>query len=104
MMKDVLTLIPQASAKASTMSHEDLFNHLRERPFRPFRLVLTEGTVYEVRHPELFMLGNRSVVIGLPRHPTETTYERTTMVDLFHIVRLEPLEAPTASGPSGNGA
>lgn len=86
------------------MSHEDLLNHLRERPFRPFRLVLTEGTVYEVRHPELFMLGKRSVVIGVPSHPTETVYDRTAMVDLFHIVRLEPLESPTAAGQSGNGA
>ncbi len=85
------------------MSHEDLRDRLRERPFRPFRLVLTEGTVYEVRHPELFMLGKRSVVIGLPGHPAETVYERTTMVDLFHIVRLEPLEAPTAPDQFGNG-
>ncbi len=86
------------------MSHEDLRDYLRERPFRPFRLVLTEGTIYEVRHPELFMLGNRSVVIGLPRHPTETVYDRTTMVNLFHIVRLERLEVPTTPGQSGNGA
>jgi hypothetical protein len=85
------------------MSHEDLRDRLREHLFRPFRLVLTEGTTYEVRHPELFMLSKRSVVIGLPGHPSETVYERTTLVDLFHIVRLEPLEATTAPGQSGNG-
>ena len=85
------------------MSHEDLRDRLREHPFRPFRLVLTEGTVYEVRHPELFMLGKRSVVIGLTGDPAETVYDRTALVDLFHIVRLEPLEASAASGPSGNG-
>jgi hypothetical protein len=79
------------------MSHEDLLDRLRERPFRPFRLVLTEGTAYEVRHPELFLLGKRSAVIGLTPDPEQVVYDRTAMVDLFHIVRLEPLTAPASS-------
>ena len=86
------------------MSHEDLLDRLRQRPFQPFRMVLTEGTAYEVRHPELFMLGKRSVVVGLATDPAQTVYERTALVDLFHIVRLEPLDltVPTGNGSSGS--
>jgi hypothetical protein len=80
------------------MSHEDLETRMRQRPFVPFRVVLTEGSPYEVRHPDLFMLGKRSVVIGLTRDPEQTLYDSTVLVDLLHIVRLEPLEARTTAG------
>lgn len=85
------------------MSHEDLLDRLRQRPFQPFRVVLAEGTAYEVRHPEVFMLGKRSAVIGLATDPAQTVYERTAWVDLFHIGRLEPLDVTTPTGSSGNG-
>jgi hypothetical protein len=85
------------------MSHEDLAGVLQQRPFIPFRVVLTEGTSYEVRHPELFMLGKRSVVIGVASDPQEIVYDRTAMVDLFHIVRIEPLDRASPTGASGDG-
>ena len=80
------------------MSHEDLQARVRQRPFVPFRIVLTEGSPYEVRHPELFMLGRRSVTIGLAADPEQTVYDSSVLVDLLHIVRLEPLEAKAAAG------
>jgi hypothetical protein len=58
----------------------------------PFRLVLTEGTGYEVRHPEQIMLARDSVVVGVPgRNGEEDFFETTVLVDLFHIVKLEPI-------------
>jgi hypothetical protein len=83
------------------MSHEDLRARLQQQPFAPFRMVLTEGTAYEVRHPELVMLGKRSAVIGLAKDPEERFYDATVLVDLLHIVRLEPLE--TMAKTTGNG-
>ena len=83
------------------MSHEDLQARLGQRPFVPFRMVMTEGTSYDVRHPELFMLGRRSAVVGLAKHPEQTFYDTSVQVDLFHIVRLEPL---ATQSPTGNGA
>ena len=77
------------------MSHEELKVRMQQRPFVPFRIVLTEGTPYDIRHPELFMLGKRSATIGLAKDPEQTFYDATVLVDLFHIVRLEPLDAAT---------
>jgi hypothetical protein len=74
------------------MSHDDLATRLRQRPFSPFRVVLTEGTTYDVRHPELFMLGKRSAVIGLAKDPQQAFFDSTVLVDLLHVVRLEPLD------------
>ena len=48
------------------MTRTDLAKRVRQRPFVPFRVVLTEGTAYEVRHPEQIMLARDSAVIGVP--------------------------------------
>ena len=84
------------------MTPKDLLKRVRERPFRPFRLVLSEGTPYEVRHPEQIMVARDSAVIGLPGSEQDL-FETTVLVDLFHIVRLEPISATTVTG-NGQGA
>jgi hypothetical protein len=80
------------------MSPKDLKARIQQRPFIPFRLVLTEGTSYDVCHPEFFMLGKRSAIIGLTKEPQADFYDATVMVDLLHIVRIEPLDTTAAAG------
>jgi hypothetical protein len=85
------------------MAPEELRDVVRHQPFEPFRLVMTDGTGYEVRHPDLLMVGRRSAQVGLTGKPGQTFYERTVKVDLLHIIRLEPLEAtstPPQNGPT----
>ncbi len=48
------------------MRPDDIRNFLNKRPFQPFRITLTDGRSYEVRHPELVMVGRSSIVIGFP--------------------------------------
>jgi hypothetical protein len=80
------------------MTRNDIARHIRQRPLAPFRLDLTEGTGYEVRHPEQIMLARDSVVIGVPGQAGEEDFfETTVLVDRFHIVRLEPLSAQAPS-------
>jgi hypothetical protein len=77
------------------LAPETLREILLRRPFEPVRLCLTDGTTYEVRHPDLMMVGRRSVIIGLIKGlPTEPrpVYDRFTTVDPLHIVRIEPLD------------
>ena len=47
------------------MRSEELRSHLRKRPFQPLRLVLTDGRTFEVRHPELAVVGQSTVAVGL---------------------------------------
>jgi hypothetical protein len=84
------------------MSHEDLVTFARRSPFEAFRLFVSDGCVYEVRHPELLMLGKRAVAIGLTTDPSQTIYDRLATVDLFHITRVEPLEKSTAKADSSS--
>ena len=65
---------------------------------------MSDGTVYEIRHPELLIVAVASAVVGLPSAglplPQVGRYE---VVDLNHVVRLEPLEAPAAAGDGVTG-
>jgi hypothetical protein len=78
------------------MSSEDILGLLRRRPFVPFRLVTTDGTAYEIRHPEWLMPGRRSVVVGVRGQPSEAVYDQAIIISLLHVQRLEPVETPSS--------
>jgi hypothetical protein len=75
------------------MAPEELRDTLRHQPFEPFRLVMTDGVGYEIRHPDLLWVGRRSAMIGLTGQPGQTFYERAVKIDLLHVVRVEPIES-----------
>jgi len=84
------------------MAPQELAAAVHRRPFVPFKLTLTEGSTYEIRHPELCMVGQRSVILGLvSSNDPDLLFERSLTVDLPHIVKLEPMES--AASPSTNG-
>jgi hypothetical protein len=85
------------------MSPVDVLQALRKRPFEPFRIEVSDGTTYEVRHPELVMVGLGSVSIGVPAAGApQPIYERVETVSLGHLVKLISLAAPVPGG-DGNG-
>lgn len=82
------------------MTHEELQEAARRQPFEPFRVILTTGTAYDILHPDLIMVGRRSAIIGMTDDPKEQVYQRTTKVDLLHVVGIEELPK---TGRSSNG-
>jgi hypothetical protein len=83
------------------MPPEQLTDALRQQPFEPFRLVMTDGTGYEIRHPDLLWVGRRSAMVGLTGDPGQIYYERSVKVDLFHVIRLEPIQATPPTQANG---
>ncbi len=83
------------------MIPEELRDNLRQRPFEPFRLVMSDGEGYDIRHPDLLWVGQRMAYVGLTGQPGQTFFERSVKVNLLHIVRTEPLDTPPA--PPTNG-
>ena len=75
------------------MHPNDLLARVRARPFVPFRLVVSEGGSYEIRHPDMIMVARRSVVVGLPAPDDESIADTTHLIALIHVVRVEPLES-----------
>lgn len=83
--------------EAVAVAPEELREILRTQPFRPFRLVMTDGKAYEIPHPDLLWVGRRSAMVGLTGRPGRTFYERAVHVDLLHVIRVEPLEEKRSS-------
>jgi hypothetical protein len=85
------------------MSPVEILDALRQRPFEPFRLHLSDGSAYDVRNPELCMVGLSTVVIGLTRSAGEELFERTIRLDVHHVTRIEPLPVLSAKGNGQSG-
>lgn len=82
------------------MPLEEVMQFLRRSPFVPFRVYVTDGAAYDVRHPELVLPGARFVEIGIAADPNQMYFDRVVSVDLLHITRLEPMSA-VPSGVNG---
>jgi hypothetical protein len=78
---------------------EEIQARLRERPFRLLRLIASEGLRYDIRHPDLVLVGERDLVIGSPSAANPSVYDRITRVALIHVVALEDL--PATASPNG---
>jgi hypothetical protein len=78
------------------MHPNDLLARVQARPFVPFRLVVSEGATYEVRHPDMIIVARRSVVVGVPSPHNEGIADTTHLIALIHVVRIEPLEPAQA--------
>lgn len=74
------------------MRPDDLLELVRRQPFAPFRIHITDGSMYDVVHPDqIIVLRSRAVLAvggsnGVP--------DRLEHVGLVHVVRLEELPTP----------
>ena len=80
------------------MTAEDLIELLEERPFRPLRLHLADGRKREIRHPEMAIVAQDSVAIGIPANDESRIALRITHCSLPNIVEVEPLESDRQNG------
>lgn len=74
------------------MSSAELLQMLRNRPFVPFRIHRVDGTLYEIRHPELGLVSVASAIVAFPDPDRPGLYKSWEIVDLRHIGRLERIE------------
>jgi hypothetical protein len=83
------------------MRPDDILQLLRQRPFQPFRIHLSNGALYEVRHPELALVSRSTMYIFKPAadlpYPGVENYD---LIALVHINHVEPL--PTSSPAISN--
>jgi hypothetical protein len=80
------------------MSATDLLSVLHAQPFRPIRLCMSDGTRYEVRHPDLVIVALATAVVGYPSADYPGAAARYDIVSLRHIVRIEFIETPEPAG------
>jgi hypothetical protein len=64
---------------------------LTQRPFKPFRLVMSSGQAYEVRHPEMALLTRSDILVGIDEY--EGVPAEFKICSLLHVSAVEPLIA-----------
>jgi len=74
------------------MRPEELRTLLRRRPFVPIRIHLMDGTVYDVRHPEMALLTRSTVEIGVEKQEGNGIADDVDYCSLVHIVRVDDLD------------
>ncbi|MBC8876781.1 MAG: hypothetical protein H8E44_45720 [Planctomycetes bacterium] len=83
------------------MFRQELVEVLTAQPFRPFRMYVSDGATYVIRHPDLVWVSPSSAYVGAPEGDRPgPAIERLNIVDLGHITRLERIEQPTTSETS----
>jgi len=80
---------------------DELIEKLRKSPFRPFRLYVSDGGTFDIRHPEMLMVTKHSAIVGMletgENGDSGQPYpiiERYTDIDLMHVTRVEELPEP----------
>lgn len=71
------------------MRADELKKLLDERPFKPFRIVMTSGEAVEIRHPEMAIVAHSYVAVAL--RPKKGIAEHVPWYSLIHVVKVVPL-------------
>jgi hypothetical protein len=74
------------------MRREELIRLLRQQPFQPIRLRLSNGIVHEIRHPDMAIVLPSAVHVGVSRTGASADLaDDFVIVSLIHIVQIEVL-------------
>ena len=68
----------------------EIEKQLRQRPFVPFRMCMSDGTAYEVRHPDMLLISRTIVAVAIHK-PRARQPEGIVFCDPVHIIRIEPV-------------
>ncbi len=79
----------------------DIDHRVKVRPFRPFRIVTSSDETYDVAHPELILVGQHDIVVGLTGPNSPKYYDQIARIALMHVTALHDL--PVSAPPPGNG-
>ena len=72
------------------MSVAVLREKLTRRPFEPFRVRLSSGDTYDVRHPENALLVRSGIYIAVPESTGELP-EVPVWCSFLHVAAVEPV-------------
>ena len=75
------------------MMQEDLQEAVRTRPFVPFRLLISTGITFDIRHPDQFAVERWAVLVLVTQELNGVPSHRSVKIDILHVVAIEDLPA-----------
>lgn len=73
------------------MRPEDVREHVVKQPFEPFRIFMSDGAIFDVKHPDLCIIGRSALQVVIPDRKNPWMYDRLAHCALIHVTRIEPI-------------
>lgn len=78
------------------MSSQDVLGYVKARPFRQFRIHMTSGRDFEVRHPEMVRVGRTSLMVFSFLSDDPDVYDNWETASLVLVESISHLEGAVA--------
>jgi hypothetical protein len=80
------------------LTASDIQAKLGERPFVPFRVIMSSGQFYDIYHPDLVLVGKRHLFVGTASADNPTMFDKSSLLSILHLAAIEalPIESPPA--------
>ena len=72
------------------MSAREIREYLNAKPFKPFRIFLSDGSTHEVPHPEFGWVFGNSLYVGKTGELPFGLDDFAKQLSILHITRVEP--------------
>lgn len=78
------------------MGPEQLRDSLRRQPFVPIRLYVSDGSTYEIRHPDMALLTRTTIDVGVEEEDGSGIADSIVYLSLNHVVKAERVSEQVA--------
>ena len=73
------------------MTNRRILNYVNAEPFQAFRIRMTSGEQFEIRHPEMVAVGRTTAHVFTWMEDEEDSGEREREISILLIESIEPL-------------
>ena len=85
------------------MTRNRVFSYVDAEPFRPFRIKMTSGETFEIRHPEMMAVGRTTAhVFTWMNGDNDDPKDREREISIILIESIEPLQPANTQNHSQN--
>jgi hypothetical protein len=84
------------------MTTRSVVEYVAAEPFRPFRIKMASGSSYEIRHPEMILVGRTSARVYTTLDGESGHGARWHDVSLMLMETLEPMEPAERAASKGS--
>ncbi len=80
------------------MTFGKIGEYIQAEPFRPFRMKMASGQSFEIRHPEMILVGRNSVRVYTTLQDNGDTPPQWHDVSMMLMETIEPMAASAKTG------
>ncbi len=79
------------------MNPASVLNYTKAEPFRPFRIHMASGKMFDVRHPEMVKVGKTNLIIFSFVSDQPEVFDEWQSVSLMLTESISHLESPVST-------